>query len=120
MTLRSLTFERAAVLFNLAALYSQLASAEDRSSQDGLKRASAYYQVSFCTISDRFNRERTACSGDTGISELVCLAEAEVSPRYRRDPNRPDRTVREHLDVAYARTSTGVCMAARNSRQVSV
>jgi programmed cell death 6-interacting protein len=31
-------------LFNLAALYSQLAASEDRSSQDGLKRASAYYQ----------------------------------------------------------------------------
>lgn len=46
MTLRSLPFERASVLFNLAALYSQLAAAEDRSSQDGLKRANTYYQVS--------------------------------------------------------------------------
>ncbi|KIM56911.1 hypothetical protein SCLCIDRAFT_1219945 [Scleroderma citrinum Foug A] len=50
VTLRSLTFERAAVLFNLAALYSQLASAEDRSSQDGLKRASAYYQHAAGTL----------------------------------------------------------------------
>ncbi|OAX43145.1 BRO1-domain-containing protein [Rhizopogon vinicolor AM-OR11-026] len=44
VTLRSIAFERASVLFNTAALYSQLAASEDRSSQDGLKRASAYYQ----------------------------------------------------------------------------
>ncbi|KAG1871986.1 BRO1-like domain-containing protein [Suillus tomentosus] len=44
VTLRSIAFERASVLFNIAALYSQLAASEDRSSQDGLKRASAYYQ----------------------------------------------------------------------------
>ncbi|KAF9237666.1 BRO1-like domain-containing protein [Melanogaster broomeanus] len=44
ITLRSLTFERAAILFNFAALYSQLAASEDRSNQDGLKRATSYYQ----------------------------------------------------------------------------
>lgn len=44
VTLRSITFERASVVFNIAALYSQLAASEDRSSQDGLKRASSYYQ----------------------------------------------------------------------------
>lgn len=44
VTLRSIAFERASILFNLAALYSQLAASEDRSSQDGLKRASVYYQ----------------------------------------------------------------------------
>lgn len=44
VTLRSIAFERASVLFNIAALYSQLAASEDRSNQDGLKRASAYYQ----------------------------------------------------------------------------
>lgn len=44
VTLRSIEFERASVLFNIAALYSQLAASEDRSGQDGLKRASAYYQ----------------------------------------------------------------------------
>ena len=45
ITLRSLAFERAAVLFNLGALYSQLASSEDRSTLEGLKRAIAHYQV---------------------------------------------------------------------------
>ncbi|KAF9223431.1 BRO1-domain-containing protein [Gyrodon lividus] len=44
ISLRSLAFERTALLFNFAALYSQLAASEDRSSQDGLKRASSYYQ----------------------------------------------------------------------------
>ncbi|KAL4062196.1 BRO1-like domain-containing protein [Scleroderma citrinum] len=50
VTLRSLSFERAAILFNLAALYAQLAAAEDRSSQDGLKRASTYYQYAAGTL----------------------------------------------------------------------
>lgn len=45
VTLCSLTFERAATLFNLAAHHSQLAASEDRSSQDGLKRATLHYQV---------------------------------------------------------------------------
>ncbi|KAH7913212.1 BRO1-like domain-containing protein [Hygrophoropsis aurantiaca] len=44
VTLCSLTFERVSVLFNLGALYSQLASLEDRSTPEGLKRASGYYQ----------------------------------------------------------------------------
>lgn len=43
--MRSLAFERASVLFNLGALYSQLASAEDRATEDGIKRAINYYQV---------------------------------------------------------------------------
>ncbi|KAI6038820.1 BRO1-like domain-containing protein [Pisolithus marmoratus] len=51
VTLPSLAFERASVLFNLAALYSQLAAAEDRSNQEGLKRASAYYQNAAGTLS---------------------------------------------------------------------
>ncbi|TFY67754.1 hypothetical protein EVG20_g3830 [Dentipellis fragilis] len=45
VTLSNLQFERCATLFNLAALYSQLASAEDRSKTAGVKRASTYYQA---------------------------------------------------------------------------
>ncbi|KAG6329305.1 hypothetical protein ID866_9785 [Astraeus odoratus] len=45
ITLRGFAFEPAAVLFNLATLYSQRAAAEDRANQGGLKRASSYYQV---------------------------------------------------------------------------
>ncbi|KAI0049741.1 pH-response regulator [Auriscalpium vulgare] len=44
VTLSNLHYERCAVLFNLAALYSQLGSSEDRSTSDGVKRASAHYQ----------------------------------------------------------------------------
>ena len=49
ITRKDLAFERAAVIFNLAALYSQLGAEEDRSNKDGVKRASAYYQVQFST-----------------------------------------------------------------------
>ncbi|KAF9267708.1 BRO1-domain-containing protein [Marasmius fiardii PR-910] len=44
VTLQNLVFERAAVIFNLAALYSQLAGGEDRGTGDGIKRAAAAYQ----------------------------------------------------------------------------
>ncbi|KAF7316870.1 pH-response regulator protein palA/RIM20 [Mycena chlorophos] len=46
VSLRNIAFERAAVVFNIAALYSQLAASEDRSNSDGIKRAIPYYQVS--------------------------------------------------------------------------
>lgn len=49
ITLRNLAFERASVLFNLAALYSQLAANDDRSNTVGIKRALANYQVSSLT-----------------------------------------------------------------------
>jgi len=45
--LKNLVFEQASVLFNLAALYSQLSAEEDRSTTDGIKRAAANYQVRF-------------------------------------------------------------------------
>ena len=45
-TYRNLLYERAGVLFNLAAMYSQLGSAEDRSTPEGLKQAIKFYQVS--------------------------------------------------------------------------
>ncbi|PFH52959.1 hypothetical protein AMATHDRAFT_138650 [Amanita thiersii Skay4041] len=51
LPLRNLAFERAAVLFNLAALYSQLATSEDRASTDGIKRATTNYQLAAGTLS---------------------------------------------------------------------
>jgi hypothetical protein len=45
ITISNLAYERAAVLFNLAALYSQLAANEDRSTHEGVKRASVHFQV---------------------------------------------------------------------------
>ncbi|KIK63137.1 hypothetical protein GYMLUDRAFT_242199 [Collybiopsis luxurians FD-317 M1] len=44
ITLPNLVFERAALLFNLGSLYSQLAALEDRSNIEGIKRAAAYFQ----------------------------------------------------------------------------
>ena len=40
-----MVYERASVVFNLAALYSQLAEGENRSTNDGIKGAVANYQV---------------------------------------------------------------------------
>lgn len=51
LTLRSIAFERAAILFNLASLYSQLGASADRSSAEGIKRAATYYQHSAGTLS---------------------------------------------------------------------
>ncbi|KAG8213026.1 putative pH-response regulator protein [Butyriboletus roseoflavus] len=71
VTLRSLTFERAATLFNLAALYSQLAVSEDRSSQDGLKRATLYYQNAAGTF---------ACLRTSALPKLNIPLDAEEVP----------------------------------------
>ncbi|KZV63101.1 BRO1-domain-containing protein [Peniophora sp. CONT] len=43
-SLPNLHFERCATLYNLAARYSQLAMAEDRSKPEGVKQANGYYQ----------------------------------------------------------------------------
>ncbi|KAF7986480.1 hypothetical protein HWV62_31277 [Athelia sp. TMB] len=72
VTLQNLSFERAAVLFNLGALYSQLASTEDRSSQEGIKKATKYYQQSAGT----FNYLRT-----TALSKLDTPQDEENIPR---------------------------------------
>ena len=45
VALPSLTYERCGILFNLAALYSQLAAAEDRTTTQGLKQMMLYSQV---------------------------------------------------------------------------
>ncbi|KAL1669364.1 BRO1-like domain-containing protein [Schizophyllum commune] len=50
ITLNDLHFERAALLFNLAALYSQLGASEDRSTFDGIKRAMAYFSAAAGTL----------------------------------------------------------------------
>ncbi len=50
MTLTSLVFERASVLFNLASLYSQLGASGDRSNVEGIKHAVTYYQVGYLIV----------------------------------------------------------------------
>lgn len=43
--MKNLLFERASIVFNLAALYSQLAGTEDRSNSQGIRRAINHYQA---------------------------------------------------------------------------
>ncbi|KAI0077917.1 pH-response regulator [Panus rudis PR-1116 ss-1] len=50
VVLPNLAYERIGILFNLAALQSQLANAEDRSTGQGLKQAIAYYQNAAGTL----------------------------------------------------------------------
>ncbi|KAF9532602.1 BRO1-like domain-containing protein [Crepidotus variabilis] len=50
ITLNDLNFERLSILFNLAALHSQLASFEDRSTAEGIKRAAGNYQQAAGTL----------------------------------------------------------------------
>ncbi|KAF5377377.1 hypothetical protein D9757_008033 [Collybiopsis confluens] len=50
ISLNNLIFERAALLFNLGALFSQLAASEDRSNIDGIKRAAANFQCASGTF----------------------------------------------------------------------
>lgn len=46
LTMSNLVYERISILYNLAALYCNLAVVEDRSNGDGIKRSLANFQVS--------------------------------------------------------------------------
>lgn len=54
----SIHFEKAAILFNIAAIASQLAVATDRTSDAGVKEAARLFQVSLSTDADAQNRDR--------------------------------------------------------------
>ncbi|CAL1716692.1 unnamed protein product [Somion occarium] len=75
--LRSLAYERSAVLFNLAALQSQLALDEDRSSPQGLKKAIAYYQNAAGTLN---------YLNSTALPNLRVLADLDTLPLELSDP----------------------------------
>ncbi|KAG6816889.1 hypothetical protein H0H87_002009 [Tephrocybe sp. NHM501043] len=77
ITLKNLVFERCGVLFNLASLYSQLAASEDRSTMDGIKRATANYQYSAGVFS--FLRM-------LGIPRIAYSVDDEDVPRDLFDP----------------------------------
>ncbi|KAF8589825.1 pH-response regulator [Ramaria rubella] len=51
LTLSNLAYERANVLYNLAVLYCRLATSEDRSNGEGIKRAVAHFQNAAGTLS---------------------------------------------------------------------
>lgn len=76
-------FERASVLFNLAALYSQLAAGEDRSTREGIKRAAVNYQVSYVMslmeyLSNSFFLQNAAGTFSFMISSVI--PKLEYSP----------------------------------------
>ncbi|KAI0266621.1 BRO1-domain-containing protein [Russula aff. rugulosa BPL654] len=71
VSLPNLHFERCCLLFNLASLYSQLGLTEDRTSRDGVKRASAFYQNSAGTLSylktSAWNKLKASLSDEDGL-----------------------------------------------------
>lgn len=66
----NLHFEKASMMFNLAAVVSQLALACDRATGEGLKQACALFQV---------------CTEDGGCTEDACEMDSSVSVVYMRD-----------------------------------
>ncbi|KAG6840601.1 hypothetical protein C0991_005642 [Blastosporella zonata] len=90
ITLKNLVFERCGVLFNLASLYSQLAACEDRSTMDGIKRATASYQYSAGVLSFL----KTSC-----IPKIVYSPNDEDIPR---DISEVFATALEQLMLAQA------------------
>ncbi|RDB25545.1 pH-response regulator protein palA/RIM20 [Hypsizygus marmoreus] len=76
ITLKNLAFERCGVLFNLAALYSQLAASEDRSTMDGIKRATANYQYAAGALAFLIS---------SGLPKLVYSPDDEQIPRDLSD-----------------------------------
>ncbi|KAJ3987962.1 BRO1-like domain-containing protein [Lentinula detonsa] len=90
VTMRSLMFERAAVVFNLASLYSQLAASEDRSNVDGIKRAASYFQ----NASGALSYLRTSV-----LPHFSLLADEEHSPM---DLSQPFVHALEYLTLAQA------------------
>ncbi|KAN0120828.1 BRO1-like domain containing protein [Russula decolorans] len=81
VSLPNLHFERCCLLFNLASLYSQLGLTEDRTSRDGVKRASAFYQNSAGTLSylktSAWNKLKGSLSDEDGLP--LDLSEAFLS-----------------------------------------
>jgi programmed cell death 6-interacting protein len=79
------------VIFNLAALYSQLAAGEDRSNKDGVKRASAYYQVK-CAIDVHNTSMVLICSNiaQNAAGTLAYLISSGI-PKLRFSPDEEER-----------------------------
>ncbi|KAF8485939.1 pH-response regulator [Russula ochroleuca] len=81
VSLPNLHFERCCLLFNLASLYSQLGLAEDRTTSDGVKRASAFYQSSAGTLSylrtSAWHKLKASLSEEDGLP--LDLSEAFLS-----------------------------------------
>jgi hypothetical protein len=115
VTLRNLAFERCSVLFNLAALYSQLAEKEDRQTKERIKKARAYYQVreppcegSACQL-DIFPCQ--VHSRNVVLLENLCTTDPCLLPRRRRNSNRSVSSVRPSIRMAHACPGTRMLLA---------
>ena len=118
---RSLVFDRAGVLFNIAALYSQLAASEDRSTPHGLKQAIKFCQVNMPLITklraESYSQPCTELSGDPELSILNCRFFAADITGARRAPFKPRRAVPPKFRTTDARPGSGMCLAeGRNGR----
>jgi programmed cell death 6-interacting protein len=77
-------FEKASVLFNLAAIYSKLATNQVLDDDDGIKKAASYFQQSagvFQFVSDSleaWNIEGTANTQLSGLSDFMLAQAQEV------------------------------------------
>ncbi|TPX56668.1 hypothetical protein PhCBS80983_g04377 [Powellomyces hirtus] len=72
----NVNYEKAAVLFNIGAMYSQLAVSENRATTDGLKRAATYFQQSagaFKDIQDRLPEWNVPTTSDFQAATLMTL-----------------------------------------------
>lgn len=81
-------FERACVLFNLAALYSQLAGAEDRSNPQGVKRAKVYFEVSRHALASKFLRSFLSLQSAAGTLSYL---NTSVLPKFSLPDSEEDR-----------------------------
>ena len=117
----NLAYERAAVLFNLAALYSQLAANEDRSSQEGVKRASVYFQAGLLNThltAPRLTHICTERRWNFILPVVIGRAKAPTLARRRRATIRPFVCIRQKYGMVDARPSSGMRLAKGRHRYV--
>lgn len=91
----SLAYEKASVIFNIAATLSALAAAQNRSSPEGLKRAFNFYRSSagmFTYINDNFLHAPSTDLGRDLIKILVGLMTAQATEVFLERMNEEKRS----------------------------
>jgi tyrosine-protein phosphatase non-receptor type 23 len=91
----SLAYEKASVIFNIAATLSALAAAQNRSSPEGLKRAFNFYRSSagmFTYINDNFLHAPSTDLGRDLIKILVSLMTAQATEVFLERMNEEKRS----------------------------
>ena len=68
-----LSFEQSSILFNIASLYSQLAKSENRSTEDGFKKAAQYLQQSAGTLDHLIFKLKDWGVSEKGAAQLEAL-----------------------------------------------